>query len=420
VPLTAKPYPRIDRVFFVRFVSALSLFAVLLAACADKKACKIHSDCSETERCVNFECTVLCRTDRDCEGLGNCIAGECSIFGTGGGFASGGGSGGGAGGGGGATDAGPDAGVDAGTPDAGIIDAGIIDAGIIDAGIIDAGIMDPGVIDAGRPDAGGFDAGVVDAGIEDAGNGMGQYGDACNRGGDCASTLCIGNAQTGLKMCTIACGSEAACDETHACLPVQSGSGVINICIPSDSGQSCSNGLGSGCIAGICLLHPTTTALSVCATPCETTRSCPSGFSCSVVQVGSGMQKVCSPVATSCSNANQCISRWCSTLGTAPSMGICTGNCSTASDCPAGWACGLADDGVTSFNRCQPIGMSCAVSGGNNDCYSQVCATGTPQGDYCVAFCMDANGNPQPSRCPATYTCVDEGTAGSPAWVCEK
>ena len=395
----------------MRFVLALLFSAFLLAGCTKK--CKLHSDCGAAERCVANECTVLCRTDRDCEGFGACVSGECTgISGFGGGFqpgGGGGGSGGGSGGGGGTTDGGDDAGLDAGQTDAGV-DAGV-DAGLADAGV-DAGV------DAGL-DA-GVDAGF-DAGVEDAGSGMGVYGDGCNRGGDCASGLCVGNATNGLKMCTITCGSEAACDETHACLPVQGPQGgTINICIPSDSGRSCPNGLGSSCIAGLCLLHPTNTALSVCATPCETTQSCPAGFSCSVVQVGAQMQKVCSPVGSACNaqgTSNQCISRFCSTLPSAPSTGICTGNCSSALDCPPGWACGLDDD---LSSRCHPVGMSCTVSTqGNNNCFSKACAQGTPQGDYCVGFCMDASGNQQPGRCPSGWTCEDaSGGMGAPLWVC--
>lgn len=395
----------------MRFAPGFLALALLLAACPGKKSCKLHSDCSETERCVSGECVVLCRTNRDCNGAGRCVFGDCIIGGTGGGIASGGGggsSGGGAGGGGGSLDAG----WDAGALDAGF-DAGV-DAGF-DAGLEDAG-SDAG-FDAGLPDA-GFDAGVMDAG-----SGAGLYGDGCSRGGDCASGLCIGNSVTGLQMCTIVCGSEAACDQGHACLPVQGPSGVLHICVPSDSGQACPTGQGSACVAGICLLHPSNTTQSVCATPCETTHACPIGFSCSVVQVGASMQKVCSPITSGCSpqgNSNQCISRWCSTQAQNPASGICTGNCSSQADCPPGWACGLDDNGAGVVDRCQPVGQSCTVVSGTNDCFSKTCATGTPSGDYCTAFCMDSSFNQQPARCPPGWSCLDEGTAGAPLWVCER
>ncbi|MDP1822480.1 MAG: hypothetical protein Q8L48_04540 [Archangium sp.] len=305
------------------------------------------------------------------------------------------------------TDAGRDAGFDAGLPDAGF------DAGLPDAGF-DAGAEE----DAGLPDAG------FDAGIEDAGSPVGQYGDGCNTGRDCASNLCIGTP-AGLKMCTIQCASESACTQGHACLPVQDTSGTINICVPSDSGRSCPSGSPAPCIAGICLLHPGSVSLSVCTTPCESTHSCPIGFSCSLVQVGANMQKVCSPVASMCNvqgNTTQCISRWCSTQPQVPTSGICTGSCSAATDCPPGWACGLDDNGGAGVvDRCQPIGMTCNVNtGGFNNCYSKTCATGTPQGDYCTAFCMDGLGNQQAARCPPGWVCLDEGTAGNPLWVCEQ
>jgi hypothetical protein len=389
----------------VRFAPGLVALALLLTACPEKKACKIHSDCPETERCVRSECTVICRVDRDCDSMGGgrCVFGDCVVGGTGGGGVTGGG----AGGGGGEM---IDAGTDAGLPDAGATDAGF-DAGLPDAGLPDAGF------DAGLPDAG------VDAGIDDAGSPVGQYGDGCNTGRDCASNLCIGTP-SGLRMCTLQCTSEGACNQGHACLPVQDTSGIINICVPSDSGRSCPTGSPAPCEAGICLVHPGSVSLSVCTTPCETTHSCPNGFSCSLVQVGANMQKVCSPVASSCNaqgNTTQCISRWCSTQPQVPTQGICTGNCSAATDCPGGWACGLDDNGGGVVDRCQPIGMTCNVNGGGfNNCFSKTCATGTPQGDYCTAFCMDGLGNQQPARCPPGWVCLNEGMAGNPLWVCEQ
>ena len=428
---TRELHPRIARVTFVRFAFALLISGLLLAGCSKK--CKLHSDCSASERCVANECTVLCRTDRDCDGFGSCISGECTgIAGFGGGIQPGGGgggsSGGGAGGGGGTSDGGTDGGTDAGT-DAGT-GGGTGGGGGAMGGGSGGGAMGGGS-GGGGATGGGTGGGSVgggaggggaemDGGI-DAGNGMGVYGDACLRGSDCATGLCVGNAATGLKMCTITCGSEAACDETHACLPVQGPSGTINICIPSDSGQACPNGMGSSCIAGLCLLHPGNTSLSVCATPCETTHSCPANFSCSLVQVGSQMQKVCSPNGGQCSvqgTSNQCITRFCSTKASAPSVGICTGNCATSADCPTGWACGLDDD---LSSRCQPVGNPCTVNTqGNNDCFSKTCAQGTPQGDYCTALCMDLNLNPQQQRCPTGWTCVNAGTTMDPLWACEQ
>lgn len=390
---------------------------LVLVGCTSKKACHLNSDCSEVERCVSGECTVLCRTDRDCMSFETCAVGECKLVGTGSGA---GGAGGGSvstgGGGGGTVDAGADAGTDAG------VDAGVpvVDAGV-DAGIDDAGTGGGGGGGGGATGGGGGGGGG--GGPVDAGNGQGVYGDACVGAGDCMSGLCIGNAVNGLRMCTIQCANENACDPTHACLPVQSGSGTINICVPSDSGQSCPSGQGTTCIAGICLVHPGSVSLSVCATPCQSARACPNGFSCSLVQLGGSMQKVCSPVATACNSqgvSNQCISRWCSNSALTPNAGICTSNCSTAADCPAGWACGFDDAASGVADRCQPIGNACTVDGaGNNNCYSKTCAQGTPQGDYCTAFCMDVNFNAVPARCPTGYSCINEGGTGSPLWVCE-
>jgi hypothetical protein len=226
-------------------------------------------------------------------------------------------------------------------------------------------------------------------------------------------------------MCTKQCANETQCDPAQSCLPVQAPQGgTINICIPSDSGEACPNGQPTTCIAGICLVHPGNVSLSVCATPCQSARACPDGYSCSTVNVGGNMQKVCSPLGGQCNAqglSNQCISRWCSTSALSPTTGVCLGNCTTAADCPRGFACGWDDANPGVVDRCQPVGLACTVDGmGNNSCVSKTCAQGTPQGDYCVAFCMDTNFNPQPQRCPANWNCINEGTVQSPLWVCEQ
>jgi hypothetical protein len=136
------------------------------------------------------------------------------------------------------------------------------------------------------------------------------------------------------------------------------------------------------------------------------------------------------PVGVRCSaqgQSTQCLSRWCSTQAQNPSDGICTGNCRTAADCPAGWACGWDDAGPqTVADVCQPLLrtgqlIACTVDAQDrNDCYSKTCAADPGLTGYCTAFCMDVNYAAQPQRCPSGWSCVavDLG-GGTTGYACE-
>jgi hypothetical protein len=217
-------------------------------------------------------------------------------------------------------------------------------------------------------------------------------------------------------VCTIACANETVCLPTWACLNISG----TSVCVPNDSGRACPTGQGRGCFAGLCLQHPTMLSSSVCATPCLSSRACPANFSCSLTQVGASQESVCTPDNTPCTSSNNCVSRFCGTSKQNPSDGICEGTCSSATDCPAGWGCGLDDDGMGGVvSVCQPVGTSCNANGGVNNCYSQTCALSTPDAGYCTVLCMTGTGVEEPARCPAGYTCVDESAGGPPLFACE-
>lgn len=261
----------------------------------------------------------------------------------------------------------------------------------------------------------------------DAGNGMGQRGDPCTRASDCMSNLCIGNPMTGNGACTESCVTETTCQPREACLQIPNPmGGTTGVCVPTDSGAPCPTGQPTGCVAGICMVHPGNASLSVCTTPCLSSRACPMGFSCSLTQIGASTQQVCTPNLTVCSAAGpstQCHSRWCSASAATPSAGRCTGQCSVATDCPDGFACGIEDapGGMTTVDRCYPVGMSCTENAQmQNDCLSRTCIIGSPSGNYCTTFCFGPGGTAAPARCPLGWTCVNEGNAMQPLWVCER
>lgn len=262
--------------------------------------------------------------------------------------------------------------------------------------------------------AGGSAGGSVDAGM-----GTKRTGEPCMRGSECLTNLCFGNPQIGVAFCVDSCVTDATCQPAETCLQVPNGmGGTTGVCVTSDTGASCPTGQPTMCIAGICLVHPGDVSQSVCATPCTSARACPTGTACSLTQIGATAQKVCTPVGGTCSSSGastQCITRWCAASQIQPSMGTCAGQCTTAADCPAGMGC----DAV--LERCLPIGSACVVNGSmQNNCVSATCLQGAPQGDYCTVFCAGTSGLPTPARCPSGWSCINEGTAGNPAWVCER
>ncbi len=391
--------------------AAAILAALVFASCPDKRSCRINSDCSEVERCVANLCVVLCRTDRDCGASEVCDRGECQLGGVGGGFVNLGGglTGGGVSGGTAGGSAGGAAGGSSGGTSGG--QGGGAHAGGSSGGA--SGGSSGGV--AGG-DAGGMAGGS--AGGSGGGMALKPRGATCMRGSECASNICFGNSRAGLGLCTDTCVTDATCLPAEACLQVPNGmGGMTGVCFESDTGIACPTGQGTNCYAGICLLHPTDVAQSVCVTPCASSRACPTGTTCSLTQIGTSAQKVCTPVGAACSTngpSTTCVSRWCSANAQQPTMGLCTGQCLLASDCASGQAC----DGT--IERCVPVGETCTVNGSMlNSCYSQTCLTGGPR-DYCTAFCQSANGTPNPARCPTGWTCVNEGTVSQPAWVCEQ
>ena len=347
------------------------MFLLVAAGCSSSgdpgpRKCRLHSDCALNERCVDGHCEAECREDRDCGDRAPCVSGACV------------------------------------------------------GGQADGGAWP---LDGGGP--------VADGASGDGGAGTpGNYGDPCNRAGDCLSGYCVSNKLTGEKICTIECATEAVCQEAHACLPVpRPTGGTVNVCVPSDAGSPCPDGQGTTCIYGLCLLHPAQQSQSICSTPCTSARACPVGYSCSLVNVGSRQERVCMPVGIRCSaqgQSTQCLSRWCSTQAQRPSDGICTANCRTAADCPRGWACGWDDLGPqTVVDVCQPLLrqgqlIACTVDAQNrNDCYSKTCATDTGTTGYCTAFCMDVNFTAQPERCPTGWRCVAVDLGGATGYACE-
>lgn len=368
--------------------------ALLFIACpGNQKSCKLQSDCPETERCVGGACTLICRVDRDCEGLGQCLKGQCVLVVNGGG--SGGDGGGSAGGSAGGTAGGAAGGTAGGS------------AGGAAGGA--AGGTAGGSAGGTAGGAAGGSAGGA-AGGSAGGSTQGGFGDPCAMSSQCQSNLCLGATGAQQGICTISCANESVCQPGMACIAISG----TKVCVPSDSGRPCTN----GCFDGVCLGSGAT---GVCATHCDSTRACPQNgdFTCSPAAGVNG--RICIPAGGACSSASGCHSNFCERKATNLSDGICSNLCRDRFDCPDGWGCGLDDDGTgTTVSVCQPVGEACTITGNSNDCYSQNCVTPDMGGpNFCSALCMNTQLQPQPARCPASWSCNPVPVGSSTYYVCE-
>jgi hypothetical protein len=161
------------------------------------------------------------------------------------------------------------------------------------------------------------------------------------------------------------------------------------------AGQACVNGLcqgvgcstdtdcsGKGLESATCLnetVNPgtgTTTMAKVCVPlTCDTSVSCPTGFSCT--------NNVCQPSQTSCTLTSPCPSVRQSCVITPGGM---TGTCVTQPTCNIDGSCPVSPNpSVCSSGQCVPGGVTCTYSATNDE----VCPNGTacPMSGQCPGYC---------------------------------
>lgn len=120
---------------------------------------------------------------------------------------------------------------------------------------------------------------------------------------------------------------------------------VSGVCVPDDTGEACSTATPETCAAGLCLGSD---AGGQCTRQCSSAAECPAGYACT--QTGGASFKICVDIERPCATAAECGTGLCVTdLG-------CTAECVTAADCPArlpglpAYTCGT--DYGTSANLC--------------------------------------------------------------------
>lgn len=296
---------------------------------------------------------------------------------------------------------GPDP-VDAGPPDAGRPDAGPVDGGPVDAGPPDAGPPDAGPLDAGPPDAGPPDAGPPDAGPPDAGPPDAGPPDAGPTGAYLDRCNVVGDCASGL--CLSDRGDTRFCSRPCAS-ETQCASDHVCVsgrCEPDDVGALCDE--PTDCALALCAGNPATGA-GECTRTCSSARDCPAGFACS----DAGGTFVCVDIERPCT---QCGTGLCLT-GTG-----CTATCRTSLDCPTTLA-GLAYQCVNMSGTpvCvpsaavigdDPKGATCRFSGPANLCRSGICIDDELGRSVCSQVCTEDGGCGDGSACiPA-----DDGEGG--------
>ncbi len=338
-------------------------------------------------------------------------------------------------------DAGPGGGGDSSPSDGGARDgSGSVDGSATrDA----AGLMDTGpALDAARTaDA----ARVMDAAQDGAPDmrlpGEGQHGDVCRCGSDCESGFCVENKLRAARTCTVLCEDDRGCPGLDTCVqavasgptaecPDPSPGGpepgeMVGVCHPNETGLPCE--APRHCTLGICLQPPRPAdwinVQNVCSAPCSDDSKCPVGFICQAAE-GAGA-RICSPdvEAFPCRSFEQCGGVCNPDDGSVTACiniaeggeGYCSCTCSTAADCPRGFAC----DQDTFPNEADPrrpghcvlmAGYRCPAEAEDpnaRQCPSLSCAVDGdhPERSACTALCRVDN------DCPAQHRCEDVGGA---------
>jgi hypothetical protein len=177
-------------------------------------------------------------------------------------------------------------------------------------------------------------------------------------------------------------------------------------CLPNDTGRLCTD--GPQCV-GYCL----TNALlgnGICTVDCASAADCPAGHSCYPVQ---GTAVCIPPDPSGCADPVDCrVAGYQACVGTA-APGECINPCRSQADCPAGYTCAPVSNLLPSMPQtyCIPPsegkGLLGTPCGGNGD----LCRSGLCLGQACTEKCGVTHAA---QACPHGFGCapVDNGSGG--------
>jgi hypothetical protein len=242
----------------------------------------------------------------------------------------------------------------------------------------------------------------------------GEVCDACAKPSNCKSGVCFNFGEEG-AYCGQNCSSTQKCPDNYTCYNVEGADSAQ--CLPDNDHCAPTGGnipLGvycydhATCASGKCLVLPDS---AICSSSCNPSAGgnggCPSTMKC----LGEGVEGICYPkgdkaLGDECKSPSECDSFLC--IGIGDSIGICTKDCTTESQCPGTMKCMLG--------KCIPTGSgehgdSCKKL---TDCQSGICP---PFLGYCTIQCEKTDDCPGESECLLSGVC-NAGAQGKEGDTC--
>jgi hypothetical protein len=230
---------------------------------------------------------------------------------------------------------------------------------------------------------------------------------------------CTGNGDCASGRCVLDRGGtrfcSRACTSDLMCAHEHLCAG--SFCVPDTTGAPCSVGAPDGCASGLCI---GSAAGGSCTRFCSSAAECPAGYACSIA--GGSTAPICVEIEKPCTaSGSECASGLC-----IPGLG-CTATCTSAAMCPARlgglppYTC--ARDFGSTTNICVPpadiLGDDAIGAScpfsGTSECRSGACDTSAPLGPMCTQTCAAQGG------CPAGFGCYPlEDPPGTITLVCER
>lgn len=200
--------------------------------------------------------------------------------------------------------------------------------------------------------------------VVDTGPAAGTRGffDPCTSNADCLSGECL-TTTGGARFCTRRCASTSDCADGFVCNSPPAGEAAR--CVPDDTGTPCTVGTAIPC-ARFCVGNPENPAVAHCTRECLRGADCPAGYAC---QLADATHRVCMSVEQPCARGLDCVTNLC--VGMAGGFQGCTSRCLSDSDCPRRMTINATGIGVVTLPP-----YRCQVVGGERICAPPILATG--------------------------------------------
>jgi hypothetical protein len=230
----------------------------------------------------------------------------------------------------------------------------------------------------------------------DAPPATGEFGDVCNRHGDCISGYCVEAIGGVGGVCTRPCNDD--CPPDWACRDIQAGEGSVKLCVPNAPQLclACATDAECGTDAACLPIDGT----GSCATKCTT--ACPTGYTCKADASGTHAGTYCQPIIGSCTCTSEMegAARACTNVN---AIGTCYGTetCAAAT----GWSACTAPAAIV--ETCNGSDDDCDFlidedTGGGEACTNTVSGVGTCAG---TRTCSGAGGFICQGQIPTLEVC---------------